>query len=350
MAKLNSFRLWLSKWTAWEYLPWSVATIPIVGFWLWFALRARSLFFFSNVNPAIPLGGAIGESKSDILKLLPPEISSKWVLVKPDESFDQVKEAMKLAGLEFPIIAKPDIGERGFLVKKVDDEATLKTYLAKWQAPFILQEFLSEPMEAAVLFHHYPGESGKFGITSICLQDFLKVKGDGQSSVRELMVKDTRSAFQLERFERDFPDVLGQIPKNGEEIILELIGNHSRGTKFLNGNYLIEPKLTESFRRICQKIEGVYYGRFDLKFQDFEALKNGRFKTMELNGILAEPAHIYDPSHGIWRAYRDQFKHWKLLFKLHKAQRQLGIKPASFREGYGIARGYYRYMGALNKV
>ena len=132
MAKLNSFRLWLSKWTAWEYLPWSVATIPIVGFWLWFALRARSLFFFSNINPAIPLGGAIGESKSDILKLLPPEISSKWVLVKPDESFDQVKEAMKLAGLEFPIIAKPDIGERGFLVKKADDEATLKAYLAKW--------------------------------------------------------------------------------------------------------------------------------------------------------------------------------------------------------------------------
>ncbi|MEY3194369.1 MAG: hypothetical protein RIQ78_466, partial [Bacteroidota bacterium] len=177
MARTTFLTRFLIRWTVWEYLPSWVANIPVYGFWLWFSVRARHIFFFSNVNPDIPLGGALGESKSDILRLLPPEIVPAWVLVDPTTPFDAVRLLLEKAQIGFPLMAKPDIGERGFLVSKIGSLEHLKTYLERWPISFILQEFLEYPLEASVLFYRFPGPEGRFGITSICLKEFLSVKG-----------------------------------------------------------------------------------------------------------------------------------------------------------------------------
>lgn len=337
----------LTRWTQWEYHPWWLANIPVYGYWLWFAVRARHLFFFSNVNPAIPLGGAMGESKWDILQLLPPDILPATLLVEPGEAFQTVLKKLDNAGLTFPLIAKPDVGERGFLVKKVESPAQLKEYLERWPIRFILQEFLSHPAEASVLYHRYPGPDGTFGITSVCLKEFLRAEGDGQSSIRQLMQQQARSAFQLGRFEQEFPEVLDRIPAPGEQVLLEPIGNHSRGTKFLNGNYLIHDDMTRVFEAICRKIPGIQYARFDLKTHSWDALQRGEFKVMELNGVLGEPAHIYDPNHGMLRAYRDLWRHWRLLYRLHRAQKKVGHFPTPHREGWKFIREYFRYKKQL---
>jgi hypothetical protein len=345
MARVTFLRLWITRWTVWEYMPWWVANVPVYGFWLWFSLRARHFFFFANVNPAIPLGGAMGESKSDILKLLPAAIVPKWILVQPNDSPENIQAALATAGIGYPLIAKPDVGERGFLVKKVENQEGLMEYLRSWPVPFILQEFLTLPFEASVLFHQFP--KGKGGITSVCLKQFMRVRGDGVSNIRSLMGQDTRSAFQLERFERDFPEILEQVPVAGADTLLEPIGNHARGTKFLNGNHLIDGPMQAAFETIYRNIQGVCYGRFDLKYQDEAALRRGEFKTMELNGVLGEPAHIYDPEYGMWRAYRDLWRHWRLLFRLHKAQKKQGIHPTSTAEAWRFVQGYFRYKKAL---
>jgi len=331
----------------WEYHPWWIANIPVYGFWLWFAARSRHLFFFSNVNPAIPLGGALGESKSDILRLLPKDVLPKSVLVEPESPFIKVVEQIAEVGMSFPIIAKPDVGERGFLVKKVSSEAELQVYLARWPVRFILQEFLTLPVEASVLYHVFPGHDGTFDITSVCLKEFLSVTGDGESTVRQLMAQNARSFFQIPRFERDVPDMLREIPGIGKTLLLEPIGNHARGTKFINSNHLISKQLCEVFERICRQIPNVRYARFDLKCSSVEALLQGDFKVMELNGVLGEPAHIYDPRHGMLRAYRDLWQHWKLLFRLHQAQLKMGHTPGSHSEAWHLVRGYYQYKKQL---
>ena len=333
----------------WEYHPWWLANIPVYGYWLWFSMRARHLMFFSNVNPAIPLGGAMGESKWDILKLLPPEILPKTLPVEAGADIEQVLIDVKNAGIEYPLIAKPDVGERGFLVKKIQNEAELRGYLAQWPVKFILQEFLSLPFEASVLYHIFPGEAGKFDITSVCLKEFMSVTGDGHSSIRQLMAKEARSAFQLPRFEQNFPEILAKTPNSGEKVLLEPIGNHARGTKFLNGNACISPEMRAAFEPICRSIPGVHYARFDLKYNTLEALQRGEFKVMELNGILGEPAHIYDPEFGMFRAYRDLWRHWRLLFRLHRAQKKRGHSPTPLGEALDFARGYFRYKKALEK-
>ncbi|MFN0216720.1 MAG: hypothetical protein ACKVT2_20880 [Saprospiraceae bacterium] len=333
----------------WEYHPWWLANIPVYGFWLWFAARSRHLMFFSNVNPAIPLGGAIGESKWDIFKLMPPEILPKTILVAAGEAFEKIMEAIEQAGISFPLIAKPDIGERGFLVKKVESPEVLREYLTRWPVKFILQEFLSLPMEASVLYHVFPGEGGRFSISSVCIKEFLSVHGDGLSNIRQLMMQNARSAFQVSRFERDFPDILQKIPIAGETVLLEPIGNHSRGTKFLNGNALITPEMLKAFEPICRQIQGVQYARFDLKCKSLEALQKAEFKVMELNGILAEPAHIYDPGHGMLRAYRDLWWHWNLLFRMHRAQRKKGVFPTPIGQAWQFMRGYFQYKKSLEQ-
>lgn len=338
--------LWLKKWTVWEYLPWWLANVPVYTFYSWFALRARHLFFFSNVNPAIPLGGAVGESKHGILKLVPDVVKPKTVLVLPDMTFENVRAAMQAIGLDFPVVAKPDVGERGFLVQKFTAEGPLRQHLERYPVPFLIQEFLTHPLELSVLFHRFP-DNGRFGVSSICIKEFLSVTGDGRSSIRQLMAVRPRAAFQLERFEQENPGLLDRIPESGEAVLLEPIGNHIRGTKFLNGNHLIDPALEAVFEQVCRQMDGVLYGRFDLKCASLEDLLKGSFQVMELNGILAEPAHVYDPQYGVLRAYRDFYRHWQILFDLHKAQRNRGIRPTSHRAAWQFVQGYFRYKKDL---
>jgi hypothetical protein len=348
-----SLKHWLTKWTVWEYFPWWLANIPVYGFFAWFALRARHLFFFTNVNPAIPLGGAMGESKNGIYKLLPPEILPPTLFVPAGQTMEQVMTDIARVGMGFPLIAKPDIGERGFLVKKIESQEALVLHLQQFNIDFILQAFLYEPMEMTVLFHRFPedetGKPGKFGITSVCIKEFLRVRGDGARSIRQLMQDDARAAFQIPRFEQENPALLATVPAAGALLLLEPIGNHVRGTKFLNGNQFIDTQLIETFEPICKRIEGVLYGRFDLKCASVEALRQGEFKVMELNGVLGEPAHVYDPTYGMWRAYRDLYRHWRILYALHRAQARKGIPPTPYREAWAMTRQYFRYKKQLEK-
>jgi hypothetical protein len=338
-----------SKWLNWEFFPWWLANIPVYGFYAWFALRARHLFFFTNVNPDIPLGGAMGESKIDILNLLPKEIVPRAVVVQAHQTFEETLKAMQSAGLEFPIIAKPDVGERGFLVKKIEDTTELAAHLSRYKVDFILQEFLHLPIEMTVLFHRYPGQT-QVKISSVCEKAFLSVSGDGISSIRVLMGRELRAALQLPRFEKEQAALLDLVPAKGENFLLEPIGNHVRGTKFLNGNHYIDQPLIDTISVVCSQMPGILYGRFDLKCASIEALKQGDFKVMELNGVLGEPAHVYDPEFGMWRAYRDLYLHWRILFRLHRAQKRSGVSPASHRASWKLIQQYFRYKKALEAV
>jgi len=67
----------------------------VVLIFLGFAIRARRLFFFANVNPAIPLGGAFGESKSAILSLLPIRLTGGWVVLERGVSAEVVEAEME---------------------------------------------------------------------------------------------------------------------------------------------------------------------------------------------------------------------------------------------------------------
>ncbi|MCB0661541.1 MAG: hypothetical protein KDC24_02280 [Saprospiraceae bacterium] len=339
---------WYVTLTNWEYWPWYIANIPVFGFVLWFAFKARKLFFFSAVNPAIETGGVLGESKIDILSAIPAAYVPLTLFFKRETSFEAVIQEMGKNNLEFPVVAKPNVGERGFLVSKIESSATLKNYMEENKVDFLIQEFVPGPLEMSILHYLPPGQQ-KGKTTSICIKNFLEVTGDGVSNVRSLMLQNPRAKLQVERFESEFPDVLFEIPPKGKSVLLEPIGNHCRGTTFLSGNHLIDNAVTAVFDDVMAQMKDIHYGRFDLRCTTVEALRQGQFKVMEFNGIAAEPAHIYDPSIPVSKKYRIIYEHWRFIYDLYLQQKARGKKPMTFAEAMESYRKYSAYKKAALK-
>lgn len=323
--------LFVIKWTQYEYWPWWFFYIPLLPYWLWLAFKTKSLAYFTATNTNIELGGFFGESKIDILDQIASEYKPKTFFVSKESPFETVKESMNLTQIQFPIVAKPNVGERGFEVEKIIDILQLENYHQRAAHEYIIQEFIVFSLELGVLFCRMPDEPiGK--ITSVTIKEFLSVKGDGKSSILQLMEQNTRARFQIEAVSKRLGEGINQIIEAGEEMLLEPIGNHCRGTRFVDGNHFINPKLNEVFNRIALPMEGFYYGRFDMKVKSLDDLYKGEnIRIMELNGASSEPGHIYDARNGIIKAYRDLAFHWNLLAQISIQNQKRGIKPVSFR-------------------
>ncbi|MEL6660382.1 MAG: hypothetical protein AAFR36_28200 [Bacteroidota bacterium] len=344
MYKIFRSPFW-TKWGSWEYWPVYITNIPTVLYWLYYALRSRKLFFFSVVNPVIETGGVLGESKINILRRIPAAYLPKTVYFRQTEAdFSSLLAQVNEAGISFPLIVKPDIGERGFLVEKIDGQQELEQYFAKVKVDFLVQEFVDYPVEISVFYYRMPG-SQHGTVSSICIKEMLTVQGDGKSTVEELMANSPRASLQLDRFQETEPELLQRIIPNGKTELLEPIGNHCRGTKFLNGNHFIDGKIHQVFDRVGMQMNDIYYGRFDMKCESMEALRSGEgFKILEFNGVAGEPAHIYDPAYPIRKAYRDVWQHWGVIYEISKVQIAKGVKPMSWGEAWQRVRDYRTYM------
>ncbi len=317
--------LFIIKLFKFEYWTWWVFYLPLVPYFLWFALRERSLKFVALVNPCMDMGGLIGESKIDILNSIAQEFKPKTIFLKnlfsansAEEGLNEVLAYIDNNEMSFPLIIKPNVGERGNSVEKIANIAELKAYLADHKGDLIIQEFIDYPIELGVMYFRFPND--QFGkVSSITMKKFLTVVGDGESSIYELLEKSTRARFQLARLKQKMPERLQEITPKDKEVLIEPIGNHCRGTEFINRNDLIKEEIHPIFDKISSTIDGFYYGRFDLKIKNFDDLYSGKnIKIMELNGIASEPAHIYDPHYKLIQAYKDILYHWRVMFKIYQ--------------------------------
>lgn len=333
--------LFIAKFSRYEYWPWWLFYLPVLPYWLYLAIKSKSLAYFTVANPGIELGGFYGESKSEILDLIDNKYLPKAISVDNSIDFGYVLDKIKELGLIFPVIAKPDVGERGNQVTLIHNQQELILYNVKSKSKYIIQEYIDYSIELGVLYSRMPN-SQKGKVSSITLKEFLSVIGDGKSTIKELMQKSLRARFQIERISIEFGDKMNIVLKVGEVKLLEPIGNHCRGTKFIDNNFLINEKLNEVFDKICTPINGFYYGRFDLKVKSIEDLYKGEnIRIMELNGASSEPGHIYDPSLTLHKAYKDLLSHWKRLADISEGNMKLGFKPVSFLL---IIRSYWKFV------
>ena len=322
---------------SWEYWPFGIVQFPAILYWVWLSLRERSFVFFSGSNPGIPMGGMFGESKFDVLQKIPVKYVPKTILIPSTASVAEVVQRIQGAGLQFPVIFKPDIGERGYLVRRIVAETDIAAYLSKVSGNFLLQELVDLPMEFGVYFMRLPTE--KHGrVVSVVGKEMLSVTGDGKSTLGDLICRNDRAKLQWEKLNDSFNGRLQAIIPEGVKIELVSIGNHAMGTKFVNANHLINERLSRTFDVISRAIPGFYYGRYDLRCASVDDLYAGNIKVMELNGCGAEPAHIYDPDFSFWEACAVQVSHWNKIFTIARANRKNGFRYLSHRE----ALDYYR--------
>lgn len=331
----------MKKWLKWEFWPFWFFYIPIYFQYLWFGIRSGSFVFFSAANPSMKLGGFCSYSKYDILKKIPKEYIPETVLVKSNEK-EFAERIFENSPLSYPIIVKPDLGERGFGVALVESDSELKAYFREAKGDIILQEYINYPLEVGVMYHRLPAEkTGR--ITSIVIKEFLTITGDGNSTFLLLFEKGTRTRFHIESLKETYNKELELVLEKGKTIQLQDIGNHCRGTTFLNGNSLISKQLEEVFDKIALRIEGYNFGRFDLRVSSEEDLLKGvNIKMMELNGANSEPAHIYDPNMPLITAYKAVFRHWKNLFQVSVANHKLGVPYAPLFGTIKEVRSYFK--------
>ncbi len=324
-----------------EYWPWWMFYLPLAPYWLYLAIKARSLSFFTNANPAIEASGFYGEKKIDILKLIPSQYLAKTIFIQKETSVDVVFNQLKINNLYYPIIVKPNVGERGFMVVKIENETQLANYNQQIEADYIIQEFVDFEVELGVLYSKLP-ENEKGEVSSVTRKEFLTVRGDGVSTVLDLIQQSNRARFQLDALQQKMGDGINTVLPKDKSLLLEPIGNHCRGTKFLNNNYLINPKLNEVFNQIAEGIEDFHYGRFDMRVKSIEDLYEGKnIKILELNGISSDPGHIYDPHYKLWKAYRDLAWHWHRLAEISIQNRKRGIEPISVSEIFKIIKTHF---------
>lgn len=193
----------------------------------------------------------------------------------------------------------------------------------------MLQTLVDEEGEAGVFYVREPGED-KGRITSLTLKYFPRVTGDGTSTLRELILNDSRAGklahIYMDRHEHRLNDV---VPA-GESVRLAFAGSHSRGTIFRNGNAEITEAMTDAFDEIAKSVGEFYIGRFDVRFGDFDALKEGKgFRIIEINGAGGEQTHIWDSRTTLREAYRALLMQFGALYRIGAKNRRRGFKPTS---------------------
>ena len=321
---------------SWEYWPFAVVYAPVIIYWLWLSVKARSLFFFTAANPGIETGGMLGESKIDLLDQISDEFKPKTLFVTANTLATAVLNQVKTRGIAFPVIAKPNAGERGWRVDKLTTEADLMAYAQTSPIDFLVQEYVNEPLELGVFYYRFPDQTQGV-VSSIVQKEFLSIRGNGRDSVETLIRQNDRAILQLATLQNLYGARFANVLPAGEILTLVSIGNHCRGTKFLNANRLITPELTRIFDRISAPVAGFYYGRYDLRCRSVADLYAGRhIKIVELNGVGAEPAHIYQPGFSIWVGWRVLLQHWTVLYKISRENHRRGIAYMTVDEGWKV--------------
>jgi pimeloyl-ACP methyl ester carboxylesterase len=349
-----------------EYWPTKVFYAPLIPYGLTLAARHKSFSVFTACNPGIARGGGLaGESKDEILNALPksPRIL-KHVLIPatptPQARVMMVQEAMR-ANPElsnFPLILKPDTGERGHGVRLIHSHDDALRYFQEISEAAIVQQYHPGPHEVGVLWARKTPEmlarkdndpACEGFIFSITRKTFPMISGDGVHTLEELILNHPRYRKQANTFLQRHRSRAGEVLAKGESLRLAVAGNHLQGTLFLDGAELITPQLTRAIDALARNFAGGFdFGRFDVRYANEESLKRGEdFGVLELNGITSESTNLYDPSSSLANAYRILFSQWKLLYELGAWRRSQGVRPLTPLEVRRTLNEHFKRRGPI---
>jgi pimeloyl-ACP methyl ester carboxylesterase/membrane protein DedA with SNARE-associated domain len=335
-------RFW-KRLVRWEFWPPYWFYPPVVAYILYLGVRFRGWTLFTAANPAIPASGFVDESKHEILDHLGG--AQEWLPLHTflpaggvKERIEQAEAFMKENQLGFPIVLKPDAGQRGSGVVIARSQQQLREYLAL-AFPAILQEYVPG-IEFGVFYYRYPGEETGH-IFSVTEKRMPVLVGDGKRTLERLILDDDRAVCMADFYEHKNAERVGEVPAEGERVQLVEIGTHCRGAIFLDGGYTITPALEKVVDGIAKTFDGFFFGRFDIRVPTMEDFMAGRnFKIVELNGVTSEATHIYDPKLSLWEAYAVLFRQWRIAFEIGAQNRANGSRVTGPFELLRMVREY----------
>lgn len=322
--------------TRWEYWPTLPLYLPILPTVFWQAIRHRSLALVTAVNPGMPSGGFVLDSKADILSSLASSGRIADFDIIPahlphDERLNRLSRIILEKALTFPIVLKPDLGERGSGVLIARDEPSCVAYLAEAEETIIVQKYI--PGIEFGIFYERPPNQLNGRITGITHKATTTVSGDGKSTLETLILSDKRAVAQAPIFLEIHKPRLQEIIPKGKTVPLNFIGTHSRGSLFLDACHTCTPEMEAAIDAASKHFSGFNFGRFDIRCSSLEALQKGNeFYIVELNGVTSEPTHIYDPKHSVIYAWKTLAQQWFRAFEIAAKNHENGHTPMSLQQ------------------
>jgi hypothetical protein len=202
-------------------------------------------------------------------------------------------DAIRAGGWRYPLVLKPDVGQRGVGVRKVADAAEAR---------------------------------GR--ILSITNKIFPAVTGDGAG---------IRSRTWCWRI-----PVYGCRPPCSWRATKPIVGAGSRRAWCSRSARSVTTRgalcswmaatcgLLRSRRESIRLRAGFFIGRFDVRYSNVDRFKaGGDLAIIELNGVTVEPTDIYDPRRSVASAYAALFDQWRRLFEIGAANLRRGHEGAS---------------------
>ncbi|MCP4092005.1 MAG: hypothetical protein GY747_01040 [Planctomycetes bacterium] len=320
------------RWEYWSRLRLYAPVLPTI---LWLAIRHKSLILVSAVNPDLEGGGLAGESKAAMFAKLQGQGVPTYCLfpagIASPSAMAELEKWMGREDLDYPIVLKPDSGERGTGVAMIQTPTEASAWFENQDRAAIAQPLILG-LEFGVSYLRFPGaDRGK--VVSICAKEPPTVEGDGHSTIEELILNHPRHVAVAKPLLAAQSQQLFDVPAAGEQVVLSPLGTHSRGAIFLNRNVLHTADLEAAIEDISRRMEGFYLGRYDIRVPSTDDLQAGRnIQVLELNGLTGEPAHIYDPQHSVGYARKVLCQLWRDAFTIAAANKKAGAAPASASE------------------
>lgn len=317
-----------------EQMPKWLICIPLVAQWLWLSIRYRSLTLPTSVNPGITAGGLTGEGKLEYFAAMGPlalAATAPHCALPTSITYtdSKLRELIESAGLDFPLIAKPDLGLCGYGVRRVENRAELLEYLAAFPRNecVVLQQWLAQEGEAGIFYAREP-DSERGRIIGLTLRYFPRVTGDGVHNLSQLIARDARAKRASNSHRHRCNLDMASVPKLGEVTRLATIGSTRVGGLYRNGAQCITPELTRAIDDIAGDMSQFHFGRFDVRFDTLVDLRAGRgLVVMEVNGAGSEAIDAWDPKTGLRTGFAKIFQKQRLLFAIGDAMRHKGFRP-----------------------
>ena len=340
------------RWRRWEFWPPWAFYPPVFLYLIWLALKYRSATLFTAANPGMSGGGGfVGESKSEILSRIDPRAVAPYRLLPAaglEERLAAIAAFRQELSLDFPLVLKPDVGQRGSGVVVARSEAQVLAFLEATPGPAIVQRFVAGP-ELGIFYVREP-EAARGRIFSITDKQLTAVVGNGSATLEELILGDRRAVFMAPTYLARFADRLEEVPAAGERVQLTDLGTHCRGATFHDGRGFNSPELEAAVDAIASSYAGFHFGRFDFRAPSFEHFRRGEgLQVLELNGVTSEATHIYDPDNGVVSAWKTLFEQWRLAFEIGAQNLRRGHAPTGLAGLIALVRDFRRAARAAEK-
>jgi hypothetical protein len=137
----------------------------------------------------------------------------------------------------------------------------------------------------------------------------------------------------------------------GEDYLLSYALNLSRGGKLVTLEHEKDERLLKVFDDLSNYAGHFYYGRYDIKCQSIEDLKEGKkFLILEYNGSGAEPHHVYGNGYNLWQACSILVHHWKILHKISILNHKNGVPYWKFMRGWRFLKDASKHLKRLQQL